>query len=617
MCGIAGLTGSREPVRIHEMLAVIASRGPDGTKRYSDDGIHFGFARLAINDLSDSGDQPMFSEDSQIVTMMNGEIYNAPELRRTLESLGYRFKGSSDAEVIPHGYLVWGTELFSRLRGMFAVAIFDRRSKTLILARDHFGIKPLYYSAISSGVVFSSSARAVTLHPEVGNSLNEVAMTEFVRYRYVSSGSPLYKRVSAVPPGCFVVCNGQRTTMHQYWKRPLFGGSAVAPINDLIEKFDELLMKSVKNQLLSDVPLGVLLSGGIDSGAVLLAARTGSEEELLAYTFDMGEDASEVRHAKRIANRYGAVHKVVHSDQRSFVDVYVKAVQCMDLPVGDAIIAPTFDLLQAVKADRKVVLTGEGADELMAGYAHVAPLQLLGRVTSWGVSPSLLASMVRCVPWQILDAVFPYQAELGRSGKAKIVDIIRSGKDPAVAVDYATSILSDSETARGTNLPSLGPGQFGGDLSLTSLIEWGFASWLPNQILNKMDQLSMAHGVEARVPYVDVDLYELTSVLPKALIVSRKGNKQVLRETLRRRGYPEWERPKQAFFKPITEKHKSELDSLAREWLSDSVVRKFGLFKPALIAESVARSRHGDFLASKQVATFAALHIWLDQDFLR
>lgn len=599
------------------MLSVIASRGPDGTGRHLEPEVEFGFKRLAINDLSATGNQPMYAEDRRIVSMLNGEIYNFRELKRELQAKGRQFLGTSDAEIIPHGYAEWGLDLFRRLRGMFAIALYDHRANSLILARDHFGIKPLYYARTKDGVAFSSSARAVSLHPEVGQTLNHDSLTEALRFRYVLSGRSLYRNVQTLLPGQLAVCKGAEIGLQQYWQRPRFNDPVNSSVDELVEKFSEHFLNSVRREMAADVPLGVLLSGGIDSGAVLAAAYATGARDLSTFTYDMGGELSEIERAQQIAADFHASHHAVIGRESDFVETFTSAVQCMDLPVGDAIIAPTYQLLGEVSKQRKVVLTGEGADELLAGYAHVGPLELLGRVTRLGVPSNLLAAAVGCVPLKLLDAIFPYDAALGESGKQKLIKIVRASKNPAWALDYTTSVFDVDEIAGLTALPR--PDEVGGcsDLSLPSLIDWGFDSWLPNQILNKMDQLSMAHGIEARVPFVSVELYELVATLPKKMLLSSSKNKRVLRETLKRWGYRHHDRPKRAFYTPLTPRHQRELESLAQEWLSVSTVNKHGVVSHALVRDTMDQVRRGDFLASKRAASLAALHIWLDQDFRR
>ena len=617
MCGIAGFVGSGQPDLVDKMLAAVASRGPDGTRRFSGQNAEFVFTRLSINDLTETGDQPMFAADGRIVAMMNGEIYNSLEIRRALESKGRRFRGTSDAEVVPHGFAEWGVEIFSRLRGMFAIAIYDTVSKDLILARDHFGIKPMYFATTRDGVAFSSSARAVSLHPDVGQTLNYRAMTELLRFRFVQSGSSLYEKVQTLLPGQFAICRGNTVTLQNYWHRGRFVETASASDGELVERFSELLSESIRRELTSDVPLGVLLSGGVDSGAVLTGACAAKARGLSAYTYEMEGGSSEVEVARDLADSHGVIQHIVTGKESEFVDTFARAVQCMDLPVGDAIVAPTYQLLAEVRKDRKVVLTGEGADELLAGYAHVRPLQLLDRIARTGVHPAALAALVKCVPWRALDTVFPYDAVLGKSGKKKLVDIVQSARAPQLALTHTISIFDENEVQTGTNLPPVASQDSLGDLTLPSLIDWGFSSWLPNQILNKMDQLSMANGVEARVPFVSVELYEFVSTLPARMLLSRKGNKRVLREALKTWGFSYPERPKQAFFTPLTSRHQRELEALAREWLSTSMIRKHGVVSDVLVRDTIEKLRAGDFLASKRIVTLATLHIWLEQDFTR
>jgi len=617
VCGIVGITGVSEPALVGRMLSVVANRGPDVSRQFTEPGLHFGFARLSINDLSETGNQPMLSEGQRFISMMNGEIYNAPELRRELESYGYHFRGTSDAEVIPHGFCKWGLQLFERLRGMFAIAVYDRTTRQLVLARDHFGVKPLYFAPTRDGVSFASSARAVSLHPDVGQTISPRAVAEFLRFRYVTSGTPLYSAVHTVLPGHIVICSGRTLEYRKFWSRQHFSELANESITELTERFSTLLNASVKKQLLSDVPLGVLLSGGIDSGAVLRAAIAAGARDLTAYTYDMAGTASEVADAARLASVHGVRHRVITGAEHDFVDTYIRAIQCMDLPVGDAIVAPTYQLLKSVRQERKVVLTGEGADELLAGYVHIAPLRLLGRLPSNAVARGLLTTAIRMTPWRILDTFFPYEASLGKSGKTKVMDIVGSSNQPLLALEHATSIFSQLELKSIGNLSRQENHGVLDDLSLANLIDWGFESWLPNQILNKMDQLSMAHGVEARVPFVDVELYELVATLPTRLLLSTRGNKRVLRDALTGWGYDSAEKPKRAFFKPVTDEHRGELRSLAKDWLSPSSTSKHGIISDELVSNSVARLDNGDFLAAKQIATMAALHIWLEQDFQR
>jgi asparagine synthase (glutamine-hydrolysing) len=615
VCGIAGYVGDHQDGLLKQMITAIRSRGPDDEQQVISGRTHLGFTRLSINGLGASGQQPMASTNGQYITMMNGEIYNAPELRKSLESKGYLFRGLSDAEIIPHGFSEWGTDLFTKLRGMFAIVICDRQSETILLARDHFGIKPLYYSRFTHGFAFSSSARAVGMHPKVGFSLRESAIGEILRFRYCPSGESMFAKVDTVRPGEWVIWKNGSTHRRTYWQNGPYVNGDKTSVVDWVDKFTLALENSVAVGMLSDVPLGILLSGGVDSGAVAFFASRQNREDLLAFTYAMPGKHDESLVGRAIAADSGVQHLIVHPGNESFADSYIRAIRAMDNPVTDSIIVPTYNLLKSVSAERKVVLTGEGADELLGGYAHIGPLLKLGKVAKTGVPLSVVARLLAALPSTLLNRFFPYEAELGVKGHQKICDIVRAGRNPGLALESATSIFSTDELRRGTSLADLGPVSDVRELGMTELVEWGYKKWLPNQILNKMDQLSMAHGVEARVPFVDPVLYDLVRTMPLKLLVSRQSNKVVLRKSLQREGYRWSGEPKRAFFLPPSAGQITELSVVAEEWLCDSMLKKHGVVSKKMATDAVAEMRNGDFIASKQVATLAGLHIWLDQSF--
>ncbi|MDA0237376.1 MAG: asparagine synthase (glutamine-hydrolyzing) [Proteobacteria bacterium] len=614
MCGLAGYVGKLHFGLLDQMMQIIRPRGPDGEERFEDGLVHLGFARLAINDLSPTGNQPMASSDGRYITMVNGEIYNAAELRKLLEAEGCRFKGSSDAEVIPHGFMHWGTDLFGKLRGMFAVVVFDTNLKQLILARDHFGIKPLYFSTFAGGITFSSSARAVAIHPKVGMNLRESAIGELLRFRYCPSGESMFSRVETVNPGEWIVWDEKKINRRLYWHRQSYNNEVNVSREDWIAQFSTALENSVNVGMMSDVPMGILLSGGIDSGAVARFAGAKNSGSLLAFTYSMPGKHDESAIAKSISTSSGIEHRVIYSPNVTFCESYVRAIRAMDSPVADAIIVPTYNLLHSVSLERKVVLTGEGADELLGGYAHVGPLLKLGKFARARIPLAVVARLLSLVPTTALTKFFPYEAELGVRGHRKICQIVREGCNPALALDHATSIFTSAEVRSGTSLGNVGDVAEVSELKLGDLIDWGYSRWLPNQILNKMDQLSMAHGVEARVPYVDPVLYDVVRSIPTELIRSKKSNKIVLRNALKLQGYQWADEPKRAFFVPPTQTHMAELDALAKEWLCESMLNKHGIVSKTMAIDAITGMRNGDFLALKQVATLAGLHIWLDQE---
>lgn len=613
MCGLAGYVGRESLGLLDQMIQMIRPRGPDGLQIIESDSVHFAFTRLAINDLSPTGNQPMTSSDGRYIAMLNGEIYNASELRLLLKAKGFRFRGTSDAEVIPHGFALWGTELFEKLRGMFAVSVFDTYLKQLVLARDHFGIKPLYFSTFTGGVTFSSSARAVAIHPKVGMNLRESAIGELLRFRYCPSGESMFSKVETVKPGEFIVWDEKTLNRRKYWQRQSYNSEENESVENWTEMFCSALENSVNVGMMSDVPMGVLLSGGIDSGAVASFAGTQNSGNLLAFTYAMPNKYDESDLAKSIANASGIEHRIVCQPNVPFHESYLRAIRAMDNPVTDAIIVPTFNLLHAASLERKVVLTGEGADELLGGYAHIGPLVKLGKLSKSRVPLSSVAQLLSLVPSTVLTRFFPYEAKLGENGHKKICQIVRDGSDPSLALDHATSIFTSNEVRAGTSLGNVGDTAQLGDLKMKDLIDWGYSQWLPNQILNKMDQLSMVHGVEARVPYVDPFLYDVVRSIPMQHICSTNSNKTILRNALRLKGYQWADEPKKAFFVPPTKTHMAELEDVAKDWLCESMLKKHGIVSKKMANDSIKGMQNGDFISSKQVAALAGLHIWLDQ----
>jgi asparagine synthase (glutamine-hydrolysing) len=610
MCGVGGYTGSHVDGLAERILASLRHRGPDGEGVVTRNGVVLCHTRLAIVDLSEHGAQPMERLDGRIAVSYNGEIYNYDELRAKIEAAGYRLIGHSDTELLPLGFDAFGEAFFSLLNGMFAFALHDRRDGSLYLVRDHFGIKPFYYAEIPSGVVFSSSARTVALHPAVDSGIDEGAVRDFLQFRYVPNGQCFYRGVRTLPPGHVAHWRDGKLNVRAFWqpdqRRPTDDRSPQEWIEDLADAFST----SVHDQLRSDVPMGMFLSGGIDSAGVMHFASRFASTPPLAFTFSIGDDHDETEVAAAISRTYGAEQVVARMPERGHFDRFYDAVTCMDVPVGDAIILPTYLLCEAAAKRRKVVLTGEGADELFGGYVHIPVLQKLNRLTAAGPIIRPLSPLLKFVPLSLLDQFFDYQASVGLQGRDKVAALLGATGRPGTAMRIATSVIGDDQLREATTLMPADLNE--ADLSLDGLMLHGVRTWLPHQILNKMDQLSMAHGLEARVPYLDPRIYELLLEVPDDLLLSRGQNKILLRELLKREGVAIAHRKKQAFHLPVEQLYRCELEALAETWLSDEIARKHGFLKPSFVRSRLELLRGGDFLASKQLMTMIALHMWLE-----
>lgn len=611
MCGIAGYFGRTVDGLLRRMIDAVRHRGPDGDGELVSGPIHFGHTRLAIIDLV-SGAQPMVRNDGRLAVIYNGEIYNYVELRKEIEAVGLKFETTSDTEVIPLGYQAFGQSFFRRLIGIFAFALVDFEKRRLLLVRDHFGVKPLYYAKTNDAFIFSSCARAVALHPEVDCSLNQSAIRDYLQFRYVPNGQHFFSGIETLPPGTLLQYDFDgKVSTERYW-------TAAPRMSD--EHVDEetwvrdtlsLLDDAIRIQLRSDVPVGLFLSGGVNSSTIATFGSRHASARMTAYTYAMGGDHDEVEAAAAIAQHTGAEHQLVYGEGAGALTGLRDAIACMDLPVGDAIIVPTYRLCEAAAQDLKVVLTGEGADEVFGGYVHFSALFKLNRLARLMPFAHRLAGGIELLPVALLNRFFDYQASLGRLGRTKVARMIKSIYQPTTLYRMASAIIDDDEIS---DAAQLGPAETEdvGPLTLSSLMAETVRTWLPYQILNKMDQLSMVHGLEARVPFLDPQLYVHLLSAPDKLFLSGSDNKVLLRKVLERAGGVNANRPKFAFHVPIEQRHGAELESMSVEWLSDDQISRHGILKKQYVAKNIQALRAGEFLASKRLVTMIGLHMWLD-----
>lgn len=611
MCGIAGYLGQTIPGLLPRMMSGIRHRGPDGNGEFVSSPLHLGHTRLAVIDLQ-SGSQPMFSAGRRLVTAYNGEIYNYLELRAELEARGAQFQTRSDTEVIPLGFQIDGPAFFARLVGMFAFALADVDRRTLYLVRDHFGIKPLYYSKTSEGFAFGSSAQSVAMHPAVDRSLNPAAIRDYLQFRYVPGGRHFFAGVETLPPATILECDFDGgVSLTEFWtprrRRPEARTDVEAWVDETTERLDD----SLRIQLRADVPVGLFLSGGVDSSTIATFAARHAAGPLTAYTYAMEGEHDEVAGAAAVVQHVGARHVTVTPEGEGGLSGLYEAIACMDHPVGDAIVVPTYHLCRAAARDLKVVLTGEGADEIFGGYVHFSALLKLARLARAVPFARHMAGAVRMLPVALLNQFFDYQASLGRLGRQKLARMIERINDPRALYRLASSIIDDEDIVAAAHLGA--PAREAPiELSLSDLMLDTVRTWLPYQILNKMDQLSMIHGLEARVPFLDPRLYDLLLTAPDALFIDGRDNKVLLRRVLERAGGVNARRPKYAFHVPIEERYRGELVSLCDEWLGPAVTSRHGILNQQFIRANIEALRVGEFLASKRLLAMIGLHMWLD-----
>ena len=376
MCGICGMVGGPDERVLDRMISAIRHRGPDGQGRYMDDTAALGHTRLSIIDVA-GGHQPMSNEDGSLHIVFNGEIYNHLDLRRELQGKGHKFKTRCDTEAIIHLYEEVGERCPERLRGMFAFAIWDSKSRSLFLARDRIGIKPLFIAWCGDTFIFGSELKAILCHPDVKREIDEDALDDYLTMMYVPAPRTILRGIRKLQPGHSVTVEGGRETIRRYWELPRGPASERAAGPNAIDEMRQRLRESVRMRLMSEVPLGAYLSGGLDSSLVVALMSEASEEPVNTFSVGFAEKGFDERpYARAVAERFGTAHRelLVRHDS---LELLPRIIWHLDEPVADPAVIPTYLMAELTKEHVTVVLTGEGADELFAGYSHY-------KIFTWG-----------------------------------------------------------------------------------------------------------------------------------------------------------------------------------------------------------------------------------------
>jgi asparagine synthase (glutamine-hydrolysing) len=567
MCGIAGIVHSeREAVidreNIHRMCEQIVHRGPDDEGIYISGGAGLGMRRLSIIDLA-GGHQPIHNEDQSVWIVFNGEIYNFLELRRELEERGHRFYTNTDTEVIVHLYEELGADCVERLRGMFAIAIYDERRRKLLLARDRLGIKPLHYAFHKDRLFFGSEIKTILA---VAPELREVSMDGLMQYvdcGYIADSHSAFRRISKLPPGYLLEFENGQVTTRQYWDLPPFSTHELKSEEECLDELERRLAEAVRIRLIADVPLGALLSGGTDSSLVVaLMARASS---LPVRTFSIGfEEASfdETLYARKVAERFGTEHHefVV---KPNIHETLTYLTSFLDEPFGDSSMLPTYFVSRMARQFVTVVLSGDGGDEMFGGYERYA-IQMSRRRFNW--IPSWAGSAYRKAVFPILPQSTPgrgflYEISLPWSERAINGFTFRwmlGGKTTLFAGEFKRMAENGSDP--------LDPfreylKKAGNNDPLSQLLYLDTKTYLSGDILTKVDRMSMATSLEARVPILDHEFVEWAAGLPAHWKMRGLNQKYILKKLAARVGVPAevLDRPKQGFALPLVHWIRNEL----------------------------------------------------------
>jgi asparagine synthase (glutamine-hydrolysing) len=620
MCGICGAVsaGSTPPAEervLRQMCQVIAHRGPDDEGFFQDSQAALGMRRLSIIDLA-TGDQPVTNEDQTVWLVFNGELYNYRELHAELSGRGHRFATQSDTEVIVHAYEQYGAGCVERFNGMYAFALWDAPRRRLFIARDHLGIKPLYYWTDGELLVFGSELKAVIAHPAVPREIDPLALDQYLTLEYIPTPRTIFKKIHKLPAGHRLIFQDGRLTVEPYWEIPV----RETPKEEAacIELLTELIDDAVRLQLMSDVPLGAFLSGGIDSSSVVAAMSRFSSEPV--KTFSIGfDDASynELPYARAVAERYQTEH---HEEilQPDIAGLAERLVRHLDEPFGDFSIFPTYLVAEVARRKVKVALSGDGGDELFGGYdTYVA--QGMDRLYRW------LPASVRQAYLPALFAHLPPRPEKkGLVNKTK--RFVEGAALPGALQHTRWMIFMSQADRQALYRPEL-RAQLNGD-SPESLLETYFRraqgrdslaqqqyvdikTYLVDDILTKVDRMSMAVSLEARVPLLDYRIVELAVNLPAHMKLQRGQTKRILRQAMAERlPTSVLSKPKQGFSIPLKNWLRGELKPLLTDLLSPESLRQRAYFDPACVQTWMQEHLEGQANHSHRLWALMVFELW-------
>ena len=619
MCGIAGQVRRDQPVDaglIERMCAAIEHRGPDSRGTFVHEGVGLGIQRLRIIDL-ETGDQPIFNEDRSVVVVLNGEIYNFPELRRDLTRSGHTFRTRTDTEVIVHLYEEHGPDCVRLLHGMFAFALWDERAQMLMLARDRVGKKPLFYSHRDGTLTFASELQGLLQDDEIPRTLDHRALDCYYAYQYIPAPLSAFQAVRKVPPATVLTFRGGRIEQDRYWRLRYTPKLAVSDRRELHEQIRTTIDAAVKRRMISDVPLGAFLSGGIDSSAVVAAMARHSSGPV--KTFSIGfeqEQFNELPYARAIAERFGTDHEefVV---QPSAIEILPKIVRHYGEPFADASAIPSFYLAALTRRHVTVALNGDGGDESFAGYNRYVGNSVADRLAALPSSAQRgIAALAKRMP-------------PSRDPRSTRMRIRRLGRLLAMtpAERYA-GYMSYFDPSQRNELYTPEYGQMIGESLAPGIIErpWGMASgsdvidvmletdvetYLPGDLLVKMDIATMAHSLEARSPLLDHEVMELAASIPANLKLHGMGKKVVLRDALEA-----WlprdhlDRPKMGFGVPIDEWFRHELRGYVSDVLLDPGTLGRGYFRRDYVEGMLSRHFDGREDNSPRMWALLVAELW-------
>ncbi len=632
MCGICGLVRPTAGASLvpEDLLArmcrEIVHRGPDDEGFFADERVGLGVRRLSIIDLV-TGHQPLSNEDGSVWIAYNGEAYNFAEVRDDLLARGHVMRTKSDTETIVHAYEEWGLEGIHRFRGMFAFALWDKRTGKLFLVRDRIGIKPLYYTLTPGGtLVFGSELKTILAHPSVERELDPRALDLYLTLEYVPAPASIFKGIFKLPAGCLLEYEGGRISVRRYWDlEPPAGGPAPsldpARLPAVMDELYALLKESVKLRLVSDVPLGAFLSGGIDSSTIVGLMRELGASPLKTFSIGFADKSyDELAHARRIAERFETEHEELVIEPRA-LELTEKLIGHLDEPFGDFSMFPTYLVSEMARKRVTVALSGDGGDELFAGYEHYQaqrmarwPLVGLAGRLAGGAVGGMRPSDKKKGTW---NKIRRFTQGFDHEARLRHLRWMMFLSDRAKTELYAPAFLEmlGGISSLAESDPFAGYlGRMGGYDRVTGELFLDLKTYLVDDIMVKVDRMSMAVSLEAREPLLDHKLVEFAFRLPGDLKLRRGTTKWIFKKTMERLLPQEniW-RNKEGFSIPIKHWLKTDLRRLLLDTLNEARLRREGLFHPGPIQAMIEAHLTGRENYSHQLWALLVFHIWKDK----
>ena len=627
MCGIAGwaklktdnLAQSGGEAVLYQMCEQMKHRGPDSEGLWLDNSVALGMRRLSIIDLH-TGEQPVYSEDKSIVVVMNGELYNFREIRADLEKRGHHFETQTDTEILPHLYEEYGEAMLEHINGMFAFALWDKRKEKLLIARDRFGEKPLYYGVFDGKLIFASEPKVLLANPAVKTEINTDALRQYLSFDYVPAPHSIYKNIFKLPAAHLLILEKGELRTHRYWNLSFQKEDFPTNFENSVEELRELLADAVKMRMVSDVPLGILLSGGVDSSTVAAFAQQFSSEKIKTFSIGFEEDSfDESKFARQVAEHLGTEHYEDKLSVEKAADLITEIGGWLDEPLSDGSLLPTLLLSRFVRKHVTVALGGDGGDEIFAGYPMYYGHKM-ARV--YDSIPQFLRSgviepIVNSLPVSNSNLSFDYKAKrfvaaskydavtrhhswfgsfsIGEQNELLSKDIL--GKTSGDIYREATELLKLTDAEN--------------EIEQMQFLDMNF--YMAEDILTKVDRASMAVSLEVRAPFLDPRIAQFAAQIPLEYKLKGNKGKYILKKAVAPL-LPKniLQRPKKGFGIPIAEWLKNRLNPLMHDLLAPERLKKQGLFNSAFVQKLIKEHEANYASHHKQLWTLLVFQLWFD-----